>query len=135
MELCTAFSAYPPIGATAFLPIRLYRRVVYPPPGRRHVRQTVSIQIRGYGRHVSVRPRNVSCPVRLVSPFSDEIEATFAPGRLDPSISDPPGQDYRRFPPNWSRGNFLDDLPDYLATLSHLVHVDHRPAEGITIGT
>src|SRR2546425_11922419 len=122
-------------GAIAFLPVRLNWPVVYTPPGRRHVRQTVSKQNSGYGRHVSVRSRNVSCPVGLVSPFSDEIEATFAPGRLDPSICNPPRQNDRRLPPNRSCRNFLDDLADYLAALSHLVHMDHRPAEGIAIGT
>src|SRR5207245_432931 len=122
------------IGAIALLPVRLYRPIVYTPPSRRHIRQTVSKQNRGYGRHVSVRSRNVSCPVGLVSAFSDEIEAALAPRRLDPSVSNPPRQDYRGLSPDGSCRNFLDDLPNYLTTLSHLIHMDHRPAEGITIG-
>src|SRR3989442_10549279 len=79
-------------GAIAFLPVRLDRPVIYTPPGRRHVRQTVSKQNCRYRRHVSVRPRNVPCPIGLVASLSDKIEATFAPGRLDPSICNPRGR-------------------------------------------
>src|SRR6266542_1837584 len=71
----------------SLLPIRLNRPVIYT-----HVRQPVSKQNRRDGSHIPVGTRNVSCPVGLVAPLSDKIEAAFTSGRLDPSIRDTTGQ-------------------------------------------
>src|SRR5881628_3088249 len=117
----------------SLLPVRLYRPVIYTPPRGRHVRQTISKQNRRNSCHIPVRTGNISRPVGLVASLSDKIEAAFASGRLDPPIRCSTGQHYGRLSPDWARRDLLDNLADYLAALSHLIHVDHRPTEGITV--
>src|SRR2546428_1425434 len=85
-----------------YLPVRLYRPVVYTPPGSRHVRQTVSKQNRRNSGHIPVGTGDIPCPIGLVTSLSDQIEAAFAPGRLDPSIRHTTWQNYRCLSPDWS---------------------------------